>query len=157
VSHWFGLRPLSSFTNALVVRGHFNAISTNAHAAPPTAVILASVVEEKDAHRVLTFLDECQIGVAKKIRSRLCHGPKQLGGFQKIGMKVFLEPTSCPLQLGMPGLMRQRLVNRIDRSLRDGLSFRQAFRHLSQTRSQRQCVLKGALRLAAALPGSENV
>jgi hypothetical protein len=57
------------------VRRHFHPIPARAHAAPPATVVLGRVVENEDARLILTFLDEREIGVTKKVARRLRHGP----------------------------------------------------------------------------------
>src|SRR5262245_4935079 len=56
-----------------IVRRRLHTIPTRAHATPAATMVLGRVVENEDARLILTFLDEREIGVTKKIARRFRH------------------------------------------------------------------------------------
>ena len=67
------------FALPLIKGGRLQSISTRLHAAPTATMVLADVIEEKNAFRISAFFQECEIRVAKKVAHGLSDGSKQLG------------------------------------------------------------------------------
>jgi hypothetical protein len=115
-------------------------------------MVLGRVVKKEDACLILTFLDESEIGVTKKITRRFRHRPKQMDRLSEVGLKPFFKSALYPFQYCVPELMQEQTVDLNDNRLRHPLTLDDPFRHLTQIGSEIQRESKHSFSFRTARP-----